>query len=133
MVPGLRVQGVRSELGIPELMQIRGYIETIFGTLDARAARLPLVAATLNNALGGALTTMAGRASPDPTTAAPAPAAGRARLFNVIVICSVLPFGLPVPIAGAFRAKIRSRGAGRKPRALRQRLTHIKATRGREC
>lgn len=55
---GLRVQGVRSELGIPELMQIRGYIETIFGV-----SRLPLVAATLNNALGGALTTMAGRAS----------------------------------------------------------------------
>ncbi len=54
---GLRVQGVRSELGIPELMQIRGYVETIFGV-----TRLPLVAATLNNALGQALGTMAGRA-----------------------------------------------------------------------
>jgi hypothetical protein len=39
-------------------MQIRGYVETIFGV-----TRLPLVAATLNNALGAALTTMAGRAS----------------------------------------------------------------------
>lgn len=54
---GLRVQGVRSELGIPELLQIRGYVETIFGV-----TRLPLVAATLNNALGQALATMAGRA-----------------------------------------------------------------------
>lgn len=54
---GLRVQGVRSELGIPELMQIRGYVETIFSI-----TRLPLVAATLNNALGQALATMAGRA-----------------------------------------------------------------------
>lgn len=54
---GLRVQGVRSELGIPELMQIRGYVETIFSI-----NRLPLVAATLNNALGQALATMASRA-----------------------------------------------------------------------
>ena len=38
-------------------MQIRGYIETIFGV-----TRLPLVAATLNNALGQALATMAARA-----------------------------------------------------------------------
>ena len=54
---GLRVQGVRSELDPRDLMQIRGYIETIFGI-----TRLPLVAATLNNALGQALETMATRA-----------------------------------------------------------------------
>ena len=55
---GLRVQGVRSELGIPELMQIRGLMETIFGV-----THLQLVAATLNNALGQQLATMAGRAA----------------------------------------------------------------------
>lgn len=54
---GVRVQGVRSELGVQELMQIRGYIESVFGL-----TRLPLVAATLNNTLGEALTTLAGRA-----------------------------------------------------------------------
>ena len=54
---GLRVQGVRSELGIPELLQIRGYVETIFGV-----TRQPLVAATLNNTLGQALGTMATKA-----------------------------------------------------------------------
>src|SRR5207248_4000637 len=41
----LRVQGVRSELGIQELQQIRGYVEAIFGT------KASLVAATLNSVL----------------------------------------------------------------------------------
>jgi hypothetical protein len=53
----VRVQGVRSELGIPELMRIRGYMEVIFS-----AGRLSLVAATLNNALGEALRGFADRA-----------------------------------------------------------------------
>lgn len=54
----LRVQGVRSDLDPRDLMTIRGFMETAFGL-----ARLPLVPATLNNALGDALTTMATRAS----------------------------------------------------------------------
>lgn len=45
----LRVQGVRSELGIPELQQIRGYLEALFRVKPA------LVAATLNTTLGDKL------------------------------------------------------------------------------
>lgn len=45
----LRVQGVKSELGVAELQQIRGYIETLFHTKPA------LVAATLNTVLGDRL------------------------------------------------------------------------------
>ena len=54
---GLRVQGVRAELSIQDLMQIRTYIETIFG-----CARPALVAATLNNVLGEQLAAMNARA-----------------------------------------------------------------------
>ncbi len=43
----LRVQGVRSELKGPELLAIRGYIQTIFNV-----TRLPAVASTLNDELG---------------------------------------------------------------------------------
>jgi hypothetical protein len=43
---GLRVEGVRSDLGVQELLQIRGHMEVTFGVKPA------LVAATMNNALG---------------------------------------------------------------------------------
>jgi len=46
----LRVQGIKSELGVAELTQIRGYIETIFNE------KTNLVAATLNSKLGEQLT-----------------------------------------------------------------------------
>ena len=52
----LRVQGIRTDLGLPQLQAIRGYIETIFGT------KPPLVPATLNNALGEQLTDIATKA-----------------------------------------------------------------------
>jgi hypothetical protein len=52
----LRVQGIRTDLDLPQLQAIRGYIETIFGV------KPPLVAATLNNVLGEQLTTIAGQA-----------------------------------------------------------------------
>ena len=52
----LRVQGVKSELGVAELQQIRGYIETLFQTKPA------LVAATLNTVLGDKLNETAKKA-----------------------------------------------------------------------
>jgi hypothetical protein len=52
----LRVQGIRTDLGLPQLQAIRGYIESIFGI------KPPLVAATLNNALGEQLTEIADKA-----------------------------------------------------------------------
>lgn len=53
---GLRVQGVRSDLSIPELLQIRGYMEAIFGV------KPPLVVATMNNELGTRLAHLASQA-----------------------------------------------------------------------
>jgi hypothetical protein len=53
---GLRVQGVRSDLSMQELLQIRGYTEAIFGV------KPPLVVATMNNELGERLTTLANQA-----------------------------------------------------------------------
>lgn len=44
----LRVEGVRTSLGPQELMQVRGFMETIFGT----GTRLALVPATLHEVLG---------------------------------------------------------------------------------
>jgi hypothetical protein len=52
----LRVQGIRTDLDLPQLQAIRGYIETIFGVKPA------LVAATLNNVLGEQLTDIAKQA-----------------------------------------------------------------------
>src|SRR5207248_7098476 len=52
----LRVQGIRTDLGLPQLQAIRGYMQTIFGI------KAPLVAATLNNALGEQLTDIARKA-----------------------------------------------------------------------
>lgn len=52
----LRVQGVKSELGVTELQQIRGYVETLFNVKPA------LVAATLNTALGDKLAETAKKA-----------------------------------------------------------------------
>ncbi len=46
----LKVQGVKSELGMPELLSIRGYLDTIYQVKPA------LIPATLNNALGEKLT-----------------------------------------------------------------------------
>ena len=53
---GLRVEGVRSDLGVQELMAARGHMEVLF---DVRPA---LVAATMNNALGEQLDRLANRA-----------------------------------------------------------------------
>lgn len=53
---GLRVEGVRSDLGVQELLQIRGHMEVTFGVKPA------LVAATMNNALGEQLAAVASRA-----------------------------------------------------------------------
>lgn len=53
---GLRVQGVRSEVTIQELMTIRGYLEASF------TIRPPLVAASMSNALGEQLAGLASRA-----------------------------------------------------------------------
>ncbi|MBN1139877.1 MAG: BREX system P-loop protein BrxC [Anaerolineae bacterium] len=53
---GMRVQGVRSELSMPELLQIRSAMETVLGVKPA------LVVATLNNVLGERLADLAGRA-----------------------------------------------------------------------
>lgn len=69
---GLRVQGVRSEVTIPELMTIRGYLEASFNV------RPPLVAASMSNALGEQLAGFAprprlaamGRGCPVPSTVA---------------------------------------------------------------
>lgn len=52
----LRVQGIRSDLDISALQQIRGLLETTF---NLRSPRLTLVAATLNNVLGEKLTELA--------------------------------------------------------------------------
>jgi hypothetical protein len=52
----LKVQGIKSELGITELQQIRGYLEMIYQIKPA------LVPATLNNALGDELTETANKA-----------------------------------------------------------------------
>jgi hypothetical protein len=52
----LRVQGIRTDLDLPQLQAIRGYIETIF------VVKPPLVAATLNNVLGEQLTGLAKQA-----------------------------------------------------------------------
>jgi hypothetical protein len=52
----LRVQGIRTDLGLPQLQAIRGYMETIFGVKPA------LVAATLNNVLGEQLKELAQQA-----------------------------------------------------------------------
>jgi len=49
----LRVQGVRSDLSMQELLQIRGHMEAIFGAKPA------LVVATMNNELGAQLTRLA--------------------------------------------------------------------------
>ncbi|HSH83344.1 MAG TPA: hypothetical protein VLA19_32835 [Herpetosiphonaceae bacterium] len=46
---GLRVQGLRTEIGMPELLQLRGYVDTIWGVRPA------LVPATLNTVLGDKL------------------------------------------------------------------------------
>jgi hypothetical protein len=53
---GLRVEGVRSDLGVQELLQARGHMEVTFGVKPA------LVAATMNNALGEQLAGLASRA-----------------------------------------------------------------------
>lgn len=52
----LRVQGVRSDLGMQELLRIRGYMEAIFGI------KPPLVVATMNNELDTQLTRLANQA-----------------------------------------------------------------------
>jgi len=52
----LRVQGVRTDLGIPQLQAIRGYMEMIFGVKPS------LVASTLHPVLGEQLTGIAGKA-----------------------------------------------------------------------
>ena len=52
----LRIQGIRTDLGMQQLQAIRGYMETIFGVKPA------LVPATLNNALGEQLTSLARQA-----------------------------------------------------------------------
>ncbi len=52
----LRVQGIRTDLELPQLQAIRGYMETIFGVKPS------LVPATLNNVLGEQLTIIAGQA-----------------------------------------------------------------------
>lgn len=48
----LRVQGIRTDLGLPQLQAIRGYIETVFGVKPS------LVPATLNTVLGEQLTSV---------------------------------------------------------------------------
>jgi len=52
----LRVQGIRTELELPQLQAIRGYMETIFGVKPS------LVAAILNTVLGEQLTDVARQA-----------------------------------------------------------------------
>ena len=52
----LRVQGIRTDLGLPQLQAIRGFIETVFGVKPS------LVPATLNNVLGEQLTGVAKQA-----------------------------------------------------------------------
>ena len=52
----LRIQGIRTDLGVQQLQTIRGYMETIFRVKPA------LVPATLNNVLGEQLTELAKQA-----------------------------------------------------------------------
>ncbi len=52
----LRIQGIRTDLGMQQLQAIRGYMETIFGVKPA------LVPATLNTVLGEQLTNLARQA-----------------------------------------------------------------------
>jgi hypothetical protein len=52
----LRIQGIRTDFGMPQLQSIRGYMETIFGVKSA------LVPATLNTVLGEQLTELAKQA-----------------------------------------------------------------------
>ena len=52
----LRIQGIRTDFGMQQLQEIRGYMETIFGVKPA------LVPATLNNVLGEQLTELAKQA-----------------------------------------------------------------------
>ncbi|MCZ7570456.1 MAG: BREX system P-loop protein BrxC [Ardenticatenaceae bacterium] len=53
----VRVQGVRAEIGVKTLLQIRGYVEALYGV------KPPLVAATFNNVLGEKLAETAAHAA----------------------------------------------------------------------